>query len=522
MRKLILILALGLVLFNLVWAEECELALPRYGVVECYDMGNTDSMDISLEHGTEQSTGSFVCVSDCELNTMDNIPEVSCGVGWGAHLELYKNADIVYEESSTSFRSEKNIHFDYGDELSMIGYCRKLLGGKTPLPINKITILQKVVMLKEGWAGTLQSSTIDNTEGCVLNKNINPDTDINNYLNVASEEQESKPSSTYTSQSQFPINWRVGENYIFVKDWQTGIADISLVYGKDNEAYWCGGQTGSRKIYNVDLITSNSGKCYSIPKSIANSNIECCEDVDCLGLGFGAKYVCNPDSWKCEQTKPCNSQLDCESTFGEGVCENKEINKWNCDTSKEWGDYAGTCVNSIKSVSQCPSDCSNNEYYNEEEGRCKSLNKILDCPVGKCCADGGSYKEKKCGGNQECCTVSGAFVGICKDDCSQITDEELKTMEGFTGASIGSNNSSTGKLILVVFLILIGGAIVFFYIKNKKVHKTIKSKPIKKVGKVEEEKPVKKQMAGSKYCTACGYLMRKGSAFCTMCGKKNN
>ncbi|GAF79117.1 unnamed protein product, partial [marine sediment metagenome] len=442
---------------------------------------------------------------DCDLNTL-NLPEVSCGIAWGTHWEIYKNGNIEYEESSIGGRYEKDIHLDYGNELSILGYCRELLGGKSPLPINKITILQKVVMLEESWAGSLPFRTLSESKGCILNEEIDEDTNVDSYFDIDSGEQKNKPLSTYNSLSQFPTNWRVGDNYIFVKDWQTGIADISLNYDKNNNAYWCGGTSGNRKIYSVDPVYSTSGKCYSIPKSVALSNVECCEDVDCLSLGFGAKYVCNPDNWKCEKTKPCNSQLDCESTFGEGICENHKMNKWVCDINKKWGDYAGTCINSIREVSQCPSDCSSKEYYNEEEGICKSLKKILNCPSGKCCISGGSYKEKLCRSSFQCCTLQGSFVGVCAEDCFQLNKEDLENT-GMTGRVTGvSEKSSTGIIIAVIFFILIGGAIAYFVYTKKKGTKL--------------KKDVKKDLKEKgKHCKKCGKLLGPKDKFCTGCGK---
>jgi len=507
MKRLILFLIIGMVLIGFVGAEECQLATPRYGVVECYDMGDTDSVDIFLEHSEEKSVGSFSCVSDCYLNSL-NLPDVSCG-GWGTHWEIYKNGEIKYEESSIEGRDEKEINLDYGDELSIVAYCRGLLGGKSPLPINRVEILQDLVMLKESWAGSLPFRTIGESDGCILNEEIDQDTNVDSYLDVNSDIKKNKESSTYNSLSQFPTNWQIGDNYIFVKDWQTGIADISLTYDKNNNAYWCGGQSGNRKIYNVEKINSVSGKCYSIPKSIALSNVECCEDVDCLNLGFGAKYVCNPDNWKCEETKPCNSQLDCESTFGEGVCENREIIKWVCDTNKKWGNYAGTCVNIVRKVSQCAYDCSNNEYYNEEEGLFKSLKKILNCPSGKCCIPGGNYKEKLCYGSLQCCNLEGSFVGTCAEDCSQIHKKDLsedKITGGVTGVS-EKKSSSTGIIILIITLALIGGTIAYFlYTKNKG------TKLKKEVKKDLEEK--------GKHCAKCKNLLNPKDKFCIKCGRR--
>ena len=152
--------------------------------------------------------------------------------------------------------------------------------------------------------------------------------------------------------------------------------------------------------------------------------------------------------------------MDCDSVFGEGVCQNNKINQWVCDTSKRWGDYLGTCIHSSKQVSECPSDCSNKEYYNEEQGVCLPR------------------------------------AGLKDEDTNQ---------SSITSAVIGT--SRTGSIIVIIFLILIGGSITYFiYDKNKKTQ--LKTK-------VKED-----IVASGKHCTKCGNLLKSGSKFCTGCGKR--
>ena len=192
------------------------------------------------------------------------------------------------------------------------------------------------------------------------------------------------------------------------------------------------------------------------------SNAECCFPSDCVN-SYGAEYTCNPDNWKCEQTRPCNSQLDCDQTFGEGICQNNQINKWVCDLTKKWGSYSGTCIHSEKQVAECPSDCNSKQYYNEEQGKCLSRTGIIDEENINNSVSGSSYSQKQ--------------------------------------------SSSTGTTILVIFLILIVGSIGFFvYMKNKKnkFRKGVK-KEIIKIGK---------------HCTKCGALVRQNSKFCPKCGKR--
>lgn len=510
MKKIILFLIIGIFLINLisfVYAEEnCDLALPRYGIVECFNMGQQETKSMTMQTSGDSSVGSVSCLSNCKLNTITDIPQISCGASWGVHIEIRVNGIVQYQESSTESRQDRTIEFNRGQELTISGYCRGLLGGKSPWPSTTIMFKQDLIMLKEGWAGSLPTTTIPNTEGCTLNSVLDRykgDTDVSSFFNPVSGQNENKPSSTFSSVSSMPTNWEIGQNYIFVKDWQTGIADISLTYDKNNKGYWCGGMTGSRKIYSVNQITSNTGKCYAIPSSVYLSNIECCFPSDCSYKG--SKYTCNPDNWKCQETKPCNSQLECDQVFGEGVCQDSQITKWTCDTNKKWGNYAGTCISSQRNVQQCPSDCSTEEYYNEDEGKCKPRNVLINCPSGKCCLGGGSYKEKLCSDGLQCCVTEG-YLGECQSDCNKKTNPPPVT--GF--ATAVSGNSSFGIIILIVFLVLIGGAIGFYFYRNK----STKNVPTETV-------PIKKELSDSgQHCTKCGSSLNPKSRFCTKCGQR--
>lgn len=463
MRKLILFLLVGIFLVNGVYAENCQLAIPSYGVIQCSDLGDEEQI-LNLQDREDDSITTYTCPTKCELNNLPS--DISCGFGYlGYHWEVKIGESTVYKKPSWG-TIEGNLPavFNKGNTITVIGYCRSLVGTMEPIPVNSFSINQKKWMLQEGWGGTLPTSPIPGTEDCILNKlsdNYKDDREIT-YLDPSTGKTESKPSSDYNYESILST-WDLGDKYVFIKQWNTNIADISLTYDKDNKPYWCGGQYGSRKIYNVAEINSPNGQCYAIPQSIYLSNAECCFPSDCIG-SYGAEYTCNPDNWKCEKTKPCNSQLDCDSVFGEGVCQNNKINQWVCDLTKKWGSYSGTCVHSSKEVSDCLSDCNSKEYYNEKEGKCLPRTQIQSQEVEQ--------------------------------------DEE----GGQTSASI-SKGSSTGMIILIIFLILIGGSIGFFvYVKNKKA----KSKSSKKL----------EETANKAKCKKCGHDLKLNSKFCTKCGEK--
>lgn len=457
MKRIILLLISGIFLISFVGAVECELATPRYGVVQCMNSGQTETIYSSFGgFDGEWSSIEISCLSNCQISSKNDISIYCEGVPWDVK-EVYKNG-IEKDISSP-------VLWNRDDSLIVKGKCTTLFTNY-PVPDDaRVEYQQDKIMLYEGWAGSLPNTPISGSEGCILNKNYNEE-DISSYLNPSTGEIENKPSSSYSSLNQFPNNWEINDHYTFVKDWQTGIADISLTYDKNNNPYWCGGQYGSRKIYNVQEVTSQSGQCYAIPQSIYLSNIECCFPSDCINI-FGAEYTCNPDTWKCEETKPCNSQLECDSVFGEGVCQNNQINKWVCDLTKKWGDYAGTCIHSSKQVSECPSDCSSKEYYNEEEGKC-----LLR-------------------------------AGLKSEEIND-------SSEGITGAATSEmkSGSSTGTIILIVFLVLIGGSVAY-YIYSKKSKKELSRK-------VKQEVEIRNK----KYCKKCGGPLKPKSKFCSKCGKK--
>ncbi len=503
MRKLILLLIAGMFLVNLgilVYAENCQLAVPSYGVVQCNDIGDEEHT-LNLQNREDDSMATYTCPTSCELK---NLPSnINCGLGYlGYHWTVKVGDDTVYLKPSWgTIQGNLPAAFGRGKTLNVIGYCRSLIGTMEPIKVTSINLNQKKWMLQEGWGGTLPTSPIQGTENCILNKlseDYKDDRKIS-YLDPSTGSQQTSPASTY-SYNTIPTNWNLGDKYIFIKYWVTNIAGISLTYDKNNNAYWCGGEYGSRKIYNVQEVTSATGQCYAIPQSVSIPNAECCVPSDCIDK-YSAQYTCNPENWKCEKTKPCNSQIECDQTFGEGICQNKQISKWACDTNKKWGSYAGTCINSVRNVEQCSSDCTTEEYYNEEEGKCKPRNVLLNCPTGKCCVGGGSYKEKACESGLECCRSDGSYSGECKADCSKTEVDNIPPDKkgGMPQPAVIGGGSGWGIGIAIFFVVLIGSSIgIYFYTRKSK----------------SSSMPVKKGV----YCTKCGSSLNDG--FCIKCGKK--
>lgn len=498
-------------------AESCTAAVPRYGVIQCINSGQRESQTLQFVNTNEQTTSNnFACLSNCEVQENDIL--FTCDNLQALHWELYLDgsATPLIVKSANPMENKGNLPYSFERPHSVIlkAWCRGLDAWTThPTKTAAVSIKQDLIILKEGWAGSLPDVTITGSEGCTLNKVVDiykGEAIVTSYLNPVTDTQTTKPTSTYSNVNEMPTNWKINDNYIFVKDWQTGIADISFTYNKQNNVYWCGGLSGSRKIYNVNKITSTTGACYAVPTSVYLQNIECCFPADCSWKG--STYTCNPDTWKCEETKPCNSELDCQQTFTSGVCQSKQVTNWVCDTSKKWGNNAGTCVKQTKTVQQCSSDCTSNEYYNDVEGVCKPRVIILDCPPGRCCKSGGNYKEQTCMSSLECCTTSDLIIGECKQSCAPPpsnpattseqgqTGNELSGGQTITDTSIASPLESGSMLILIVIIVIVAaGGLGYYFMKQK---------------------PSKTSKGSQAHCTKCGAKIKDGIKFCNKCGKK--
>ena len=400
--------------------SDCQLATPRYGVIQCINTMQKETNFASFSCDDEWCTAEIPCLSNCKLNSRNDIQIEGCPIGYSEKVEIYKDGDI----------KSYPLEWDVKTTATVRATCALLFGFggyKTIDSGSRVEYQQDLIKLYEGWAGTLPTKPLDYTEGCSLNKiasKYHSDIDVQLFLDPKTGITEDKPSSTYTSINEMPTNWKIGNNYVFVKDWMTGVADISLTYDKNNNAYWCGGTLGNRKIYNVENVNSGSGNCYAIPKSVAKQNIECCFPVDCSWKG--PQYTCNPDTWNCEETRWCDSELDCQQVFGEGVCQNEQIISWSCIFNKKWGVHSGTCEKKTKAVIECPDACTSAEYYNEEEGICKPRIEYIDCPPGKCCVGGSSYKPRICSSDMICCKLEGSYVGECKTECIETNDKNIE------------------------------------------------------------------------------------------------
>jgi hypothetical protein len=232
--------------------------------------------------------------------------------------------------------------------------------------------------------------------------------------------------------------------------------------------YGCQG-TGQKVCIEKDILPDGSEKCNKEQEkkdcqivSRITTGIECCSSDDCQGAGdFFCNWISSTSS-KCEKKAVCSKDQDCGTA-----------NK--CDSAKNEV-IIPACIGG-----QCTE---------------KSLKKV------ECC------KDSDCLGGQYCTSDY-----ICKqtpeststyDTKSDSKSVQSQKSSGITGNVIGNSGSSKiGIIILVVIILVIGGAIgLYVYNRNKSKGTVVSS------------------VASSNLCTKCGSSLNVGSKFCTKCGNK--
>jgi len=234
-----------------------------------------------------------------------------------------------------------------------------------------------------------------------------------------------------------------------------------ILYGCEN--------LGSNVCLEKDILPDGSEKCINeVEKKgcdIVNritTGIECCSSDDCQGAG---EFFCE---WQSDTTSKCVLKAVCEKDKDCGTSD-------KCDSVKK-EIIAPVCTNG-----QC------------EE---KTLEEV------ECCRSSDCQDSEYCNSDYICTAIP-----------QNINIEDLDSIEntGKTSSSLSKGSSSTGIIILIVFLILIGGSIgYFFYVKSKK---KVKLKP-------KEKKEEPKEVPKGKFCPKCGGVLREKSRFCTKCGVK--
>lgn len=502
-------------LISFVYAGDCQVVWPQFGVVSCQVFYGS-SPETMIEGPSSCSDNichfSFSCAgkSECKISSYDI--QLDCPGAPCLEYSIYKDGSLLGDSFGYGSCWGKDdpppVIYDF-NTLDIVGRCNYIVG---QTEVDNSSTVKMTYRNKYLYDTTpdYPEHKVDESVGCVPNEIMYKSGIINKLPSSFVDSEGNTGSVPGNAIDSLPTNMDVGETYSYFYSWKE-VPNINLVKNKEGStAGYCGGSLGDRKLLDYSEISANGG-CYTIPTSV-QKNVECCYNEDCKWKG--EEYVCDPTTFICSENKPCNSDIECQ-VIGQTTCSNNLETSWSCDLSKPWYPKEGTCTKFTKNVLCCSEkDCGVDEYCNKELG-CQSTYTLENCPRGKCCVSGGSYKEKECNNDLECCTLSVSFVGICAEDCSKINQESLKTTASQSDSQQSSlSKSSTGTIILVIFLILIGGSIAYFiYVKKKKG----KNKPSdKKIEKPKEKKGTEK----GKHCTKCGNLLKSGSKFCTKCGKK--
>lgn len=508
MKRIILLLIFGIFLISFVGAvENCDIVWPQFGVIECDMAENTEKLEGSLSNCQQESPYwcrfSFDCAGKLHCNLFSTDFNLICDEGkWAPYLEIYKDGSItpiVYDRVPPQ-------NIEEFQTVVIKGYCRGTILGWNKEPLKSHSKIYMTYQNKYLYDTNFDHPRhkVEESVGCVPNGIIAKEGYLNqlpeNWVDSEGNIKDSKPTNAI---DYLPTNMNEGETRSYLYGWRK-VSGINLIKNKeDSIAGYCGGNLGDRKLLSYSKLSLTEG-CYIIPISV-KKNVECCYNEDCKWKGDN--YICDPTTFTCSKNRPCNSDVECQ-VIGQTTCLNNIETSWVCDLTKPWDPYIGTCEKQTKNVLCCSdNDCGSDEYCNKELG-CASTYTLENCPSGKCCFSGGNYKEKTCESDLQCCTMGGSFVGICAEDCSQISEENLEA--GITGAATSEmkSGSSTGTIILIVFLVLIGGSVAY-YIYSKKSKKELSRK-------VKQEVEIRNK----KYCKKCGGPLKPKSKFCSKYGKK--
>jgi len=483
MRKLILFLIVGMILVNfgyLVLAEECQVARPYYGSVNCKEIG-TYSQDIWLSDGQ-----SWTCeVPTCEITGMNMLDFTCSGIGTTSRLKITKSSGDTRLCSSTwgklntecSTAGVYDLKLTKGDTISVDFSCN--LGGN-PEGNPKLGVRYKIIALQmhydsgENFQSGTEFCQVDTIWDKYKGKQLNDDRLLeSNSISSSIDFSSSNGLSSIPNDKSIlePKQLEVGQGYWFVYEWVTrpnlNVKDFN------GAKVWC--NPIDHSLTKFSEVNTQGNNCYLIPTEKLSQTVECCSSDECK-LKYSDQEIFCTDDFKCGYQKSCLSDYDCSGVSSN--CESKNGKYYlvssSCDKGKLDSYGKGKCINDKREVKCCsgndggPNNCGSGSFCDYEDG-CKDV----------------TYKSSQ---GEIKTGVQGEKIG------SQKTS-------GITGAVI-DGGSSTGMIILVIFLILIGGSIGFyFYRKNKK--------SLPKTDTTNKE---------TKKCSKCGNKVYGN--FCTKCGKK--
>lgn len=514
--KRVLFFLFIVLLFNpiIVYAQECDVVWPQFGVVSCETFfGSTAEKETKTPICQEsQCTFDFSCAgkTECQffsedvLNSKNECPGIlSC-----LEYSIYKNGNLVGKEWDYGRCPTKDPapNLQSFETVTIIARCWDLLSYSSIDSSSTVTLTYRNKYLYDENPDHPKHK-VDQSVGCIpqgiMYKSGYTSSLPARWVDNQGSQKGTKPQDLVDN---LPSSMAVSETLSYFYGWRD-VPGINAIKDKEGDLKgFCGGNLGDRKILSYQEISSG-GNCYIVPTGVEKT-VECCYNEDCKWKDSSGKLVCNPETFTCSEERPCNSDFDCE-VIGQTSCFNNIETSWLCYLDEPWEPYKGTCKKSTKNVQCCSdSECGSGQYCDREEG-CLDKYLLEECPQGKCCEPGGSYKTRDCPSGKQCCHVSGSYVGTCKDTCgtvAQSTEEQILSnndMSGSTGMSIlGGSSLLFGGLIVVL-------AVVGFVLwKNKS--KLVKTRK-------KESKSVK-----SGFCTKCGTELEKSQKFCVGCGKKVN
>lgn len=467
-------------------AEECVVARPYYGSINCIKGGFTE--EFTVDDGE-----TWTCQTEaCEIRGITPNDFSCSGLGFTRKLELINQhgTNIIPNCDSTfgPLGDEEDCRFKEtlrnGDRITVDFSCNLGEPEGDPKVLVRYEKLELELNIDSG------KKTIDNTEMCNINKVYDQyskeQLQNNNILKTsgaisALDEGHSEGLSSIPSGSDIvgdlkPTQLRFGQGYWFVYEWVERPSLIVATYKGNN--VWC--NVIDHSLIKLQDVTTIGGRCYSIPSERLNDKAECCSTDECKNQYTNKNVLCTND-FKCGFEKSCLSDLDCGGTSE--VCE------------ENYGKY-----NLVKSY------CDKSELDSYSKGSCKSEKKSVNCCSGN---DGGP---NSCGSGKFCDYSIG-----CKEVTFENSEGKIQTGVGgqkteeisndATGLAVieQTSGSSLGITILIIIMVAVVGVILYYKFgrKSKSTHSSA----------------TRGSIISSESCTTCDSPVRPSSKFCTKCGK---
>lgn len=491
-KLIILFLFLEVFLVSGALAEECTIARPYFGSVNCEE--TSWSQEIEVYDGQE-----WTCdTENCEIRGITPNDVTCTGMGIISTLQIYNQHEtkivdcnsIIHplgDECASEISTNKDLR--KGDKITIDFSCN---WGAEPEGNPRVLVRYKKLELELNIDSG--SNIIPNTEFCNVNevwdsysgKQLPNNNDVKSMtLSNDPEIQGSDglsviPSSTNLIKDLEPSQLDYKEGYWFIYDW---VERPSLIMGTfENKNVWC--NPIDHSLTELEEVNTRANDCYFIPTTKLSTKVSCCSSGECKGQYKNQEVFCT-DDFKCGFEKSCFSDSNCGSSER---CQAEKgryflVNSY-CDKN-ELDDYnKGSCKVNKQEVLCCngqdggPNVCASGEYCDYDDG-CKEV--AHETSEGK-------IKTGVGGINQE---------NIDNEGLSSVTENVVKK----------PNQSSPIIAIIIGILLLIGVIGAFYYFKSNKG------------GEESSEENITNK--AEKFCEHCGSPLSNDDQFCTECGKKS-